>query len=158
MSSSSLSRIVDQFAYLDNFYMLTVEAMNHFGTLFAVKISPGKQDKYHLVAIKTTSLQHFSHFLLIPNLSLLSFKFAKFNCNLCRYCITPSMAPLHYWSTWEFGEHFVSDAILLGGKHSKNLGKCMGKEGSEIATSWLQMWLKIECWWPEFWGWSPLAD
>ena len=32
--------------------------MNHFGTWFAVEISPGKQDKYHyLVAIKTTSLQ-----------------------------------------------------------------------------------------------------
>ena len=50
----------NQFAHLDNCYMLTVEAMNHFGTSFAVKISPGKQDKYHcLVAMKTTSLQHF---------------------------------------------------------------------------------------------------
>ena len=40
--------------------MLTVEAMKHFGTWFAVKISPAKQDKYHhLVAIKTSSLQHF---------------------------------------------------------------------------------------------------
>ena len=56
------SRIVNQFAYLDNcyMYMLTVEAMNPFGTWFAVEISPGKQDKYHhLVAINTASLQHF---------------------------------------------------------------------------------------------------
>ena len=38
--------------------MLTIQVMNHFVTWFAVKISPGKQDKYHyLVAIKTTSLK-----------------------------------------------------------------------------------------------------
>ena len=40
-------------------YMLTVEAMHHFGAWFAVKISPRKQDKYnYLVAINRTSLQH----------------------------------------------------------------------------------------------------
>ena len=59
MSKVNVKRaIVNQFPYLDNCYLLTIQVMNHFGTLFAVKISPGKQDKYHyLVAIKTTSLQ-----------------------------------------------------------------------------------------------------
>ena len=30
--------------------------------------------------------------------------------------------------------------------------------GPEIATNWLPMWLKIECWRPEFQNWSAIGD
>jgi len=56
--------------------------------------------------------------------------------------------------SWRIESTFPVAKSSSWGLRGISLFACLG---SDIAASWSPMWLKIECWWPEFWGYWPLG-